>query len=135
MTVRVRYNIHSAISSTMAEERDLGNLALGIVSDLLTKGGTWKTVLSAGASNVELYFDNISTINLLIMRTTTVNPNDTPANVVITINGPSTEALTIQPIPSTKEGHFLMSTTGVTSVYASNPGSVDMQLTIVAAGV
>lgn len=135
MTVRVRYSVSVSVSSTMAEERDLGNTSWQVVTDLEAKGGTWKTVLAANAANVLLQIDNISTIQFLAMRTTTVNPNDVLTQIQIKRNSTSGEIIEILPLGDALEGHLLMATDGVTSVYASNPGTVDINLTVVAAGI
>jgi hypothetical protein len=135
MPVRVRYSVTVAVSSTPAEERDLGNVSWSIVTDIEAKGGTWKTTLSAGASNVQLQIDNISTIQFLALRTTTVNPNDTLTLVNIRKNSTSGEVTEILPLGDALEGHMLISTDGITAIYASNPGSVDINLTVVAAGI
>ena len=134
MTVRVRYTLQSAISSTCAEERDLGNVYWQIVTDQPAKGGTWKTVLPAGSAAVQLQIDNISYIHLLIIRTVANNPNYTPNPITISLNSPTGPSFIIRPLGDAQEGHFLMSTEQLTAVYATNTGPCDMALTIIAAG-
>lgn len=135
MGVRVRYSLAAGVSSTTAEERDLGNVKWEIVADEKTKGGTWKTVLLAGATDVQLQIDNISTIQLLIIRTNAKDPNNAPNAISIKRNGIGGEAILIKPLGSALEGHFVLSTDSLTSIYATNAGTVDMELTIVAAGI
>ncbi len=134
MSVRVRYTVQSAISSTPAEERDLGNVYWQIVTDLEQKGGTWKTVVPAGTSGLQLQIDNISTIQLLILRTTANNQNQQPNGVTINLNTPTGPQLLIQPLGDAQEGHLLVSTDQVTALYASNTGPADMAVTVIAAG-
>lgn len=134
MSVRVRYSVLSAISSTPAEERDLGNSYWQIVTDVIAKGGSWRTIVPAGSSGILLQLDNISTINLLVIRTVSSDPNQLPVPVTIQINSLTAPALTIAPLGDSQEGHFLMSTAGVTALYASNAGGVDMMLSLICAG-
>jgi hypothetical protein len=134
MSVRVRYSILSAISSTTAEERDLGNTYWQIVTDEEQKGGTWKTIVPSGSSGVQIQIDNISTITLLIIRTTAVNPNQQPNGVTINLNSPTGPMFLIQPLGAAQEGHFMISTDQVTAVFVTNTGPADMNLTVAAAG-
>lgn len=134
MSVRVRYSIMCAISSTPAEERDLGNVNWQIVTDMEMKGGTWKTVVPTGSSAIQLQIDNISTIQLLIVRTVANNQNMAPGDVTLNLNSPTGPAVLIQPLGDAQEGHLVMSTDGLTAVYASNSSGVDMALTIIASG-
>lgn len=134
MAVRVRYKLETTVSSTSAEERDLGNVKWEVVTDEEAKGGTWKTLLPAGSTDVQLRIDNITTIQLLIIRTNPKNPNDAPSAISIKRNGAGNEAILIKPIGSSTEGHFLISTDSLTSIFATNSGSTDMELTICATG-
>ena len=134
MSVRVRYSVQCAVSSTPAEERDLGNTNWQIVTDQEMKGGTWKTVLPAGSAGVQIQIDNISTIQLLIIRTVANNQNQQPGGIIVNINTPTGPQLLIQPLGDAQEGHMLVSTDGVTALFASNPSTVDMAMTVIAAG-
>lgn len=134
MSVRVRYSVMCAISSTPAEERDLGNVNWQILTDMEMKGGTWKTVVPTGSSGLQLQIDNISTIQLLIIRTVANNQNQAPGPITLNLNSPSGPQLLIQPLGDAQEGHLVLSTDGVTAVYASNASGVDMALTIIASG-
>ena len=134
MGVRVRYSLAGAVSSTTAEERDLGNVKWEIVTDQEAKGGTWKTVLLVGAVDVQLQIDNISTIQLLVIRTNARDPNQAPNGISIKRNLITAEAILIKPLGDAQEGHFILSTDSLTAIYASNPGPSEMELTIVAAG-
>lgn len=134
MSIRIRYAVIGAGSSTTAEEKDLGNSKWEIVSDGLTKGGTWVTTLAAGATDVQLQIDNLSSINLLVIRSMANDPNDTPVGITVKRNNNGGEAIPIAPLSGTEEGHLVLSTTGLTALYASNPGTIVMKLTIFAAG-
>jgi hypothetical protein len=132
--VRVRYTIQSAISSTSAEERDLGNTNWQIVTDQEAKGGTWKTVVTAGTSGLQIQIDNISVIQLLIIRIVANNPNQPPNGIVLNFNSPTGPQVLVQPLGDAQEGHMVISTDSVTALYASNPGVTDMAMTVIASG-
>lgn len=133
MPVRLRYRVEVAVSSNENEDRDLGNGAYEVVNDYEGEGGGWKTNLAAGATDVQIQLPNIADAKFLMVRITPTDPNDTPAQVDLKLDD------TINtPIPvvarANKEGHFLLSTTGLTALYATNAGSVGMSLTVFAAG-
>lgn len=135
MAIRVRYSISAAVSSTTAEERDLGNLKMEVVTDVETKGGAWKTVLPASTTNLELKIDNLAQIHLLFIRTTSSDPNVAPVSITLKRNSTGAEAIEIKPLGDAKEGHLLLTTNGLTSLYASNSTSTEMILTVLAVGI
>lgn len=134
MPVRVRYKLESSISSTTAEEKDLGNGKFEILTDALGEGGVRKTLLVAAATDVALDIGNVAAINYILIRTNPKDPTDTPAAVELKKSGTGGEVISIEPLGTSKEGHFLLSTSGVTSLHASNPGSVDMEVTLFVCG-
>jgi hypothetical protein len=134
MPVRVRYKIEVAISSTSAEEKDLGNVKWEIVTDKQGEGGGWKTLIAAGATDIQIPIDSIADVRLLVLRTTVKDPNQAPSDILIRRNLITAEQIQITPLQDIKEGHFLLSTEGLTALFASNPGAVDMEMTILACG-
>lgn len=134
MAVRVRYKVEVSVSSTTAEEKDLGNVKYEVVDDAQGEGGTWKTVLAAASSNVQIQLDNIATARFLLFKTNAKDPTQAPGIVQIKKNSTGGEIMEIKPLGTNKEGHFLMSTDSITAIYASNPGAVVMELTVIACG-
>jgi hypothetical protein len=139
MTVRVRYKIQATVSSSSAEEKDLCNQMWEVVCDGLGEGGSWKTVLLAGAGvlpdpPVQLYLGNVASAKLVIVRTNSKDPTQAPNEIVLMRNSPTGEATTVIPLVDAKEAHMLLISDGVTALYAINPGTVDMEVTVVAAG-
>lgn len=134
MAVRVRYKLEVAISSTTAEEKDLGNVKWEVVTDGIGEGGGWKTTLAAAAADIQIPLDSIAAAKFLVVRTNAKDPLNTPGTINIRRNTVMGEEIAIVPLPSSAEGHFLLSTTGLTALYASNPGTVDMELTILVGG-
>jgi len=103
------------------------------VNDLEGEGGGWKTNLAASATDEQVELPNIADAKFLMVRITPKDPNDEPAQVSLKLNDVGNT-----PIPivarAGKEGHFLLSTTGLTALYATNDGSIDMSLTVFSAG-
>jgi hypothetical protein len=134
MSIRVRYSIKTRLSSDPTNEQyDLGNLNIEVVDDQLAEGGTRSTTLAAGAVDEAIDMCGIADVKFLHIRTAPVDPLDDPAEVRLKLNGGS-EEIAVLPIGVSKEGHFLISSAGITSVTASNPGAVDMKVTVAAAG-
>ena len=134
MAVRLRFSVATSISSTTAEEKDLGQSSFEVVSDAQGEGGNWKLTLPAGSADVQLQLGNISSLAFLAIRTNAKNPLDDPAAITLKKDSASGEPITIAPLPDTKEGHLLLTTTGITALYLSNSGTVDMEVTVAASG-
>lgn len=134
MTVRARYRIEASVSSTTAEEKDLGNLKMEQACDSQADGGSRKNVVVALASDVDITPRQLTTTRMLLIRTAAKNPNDTPATINLKKNSTLGEEWAIVPLSGTREGYFVTTTDSVTALYVSNPGSVDMEVTVMAAG-
>lgn len=136
MATRTRYRIAVGISSNPEnEEKDLGNTVGEVVSDTLSDGGTWQSVLAAGATDVLVQLTQLSTARFLVVRAFSNDPNITPVAITLKKNAIGGEAWTVAPLPSTKEAYFLASTDGVTALYLTNPsGTVAMRVIIAMAG-
>jgi hypothetical protein len=134
MTVRIRYKITATVSSTSAEERDLANQAWEVVNDAQGEGGSWKTTLAAGATDVQLNLGNLAACRMLFVRTTAKDPTQVPGDIVVKRNSTGGETLTVRPLTDAKEGFLAFVTDSLTALYASNPGTVVMDVVVVAAG-
>lgn len=134
MSVRLRYKIECAISSTSSEERDLGNVKVEVVSDAQGEGGTRKFNLAGGDTDIPICLGNVSNAKFLFIRTLPANQNDPCSEVRIRLNNILGEQLLISPVAPSKEGYLLITATGVTAVYASNMGTTAMALTVSVAG-
>jgi hypothetical protein len=142
MAVRLRYKIEAATSSTPAEDRDLGNVKIEVLVDSQGEGGARVINLAAPPAPIppalpaetEISLGDVSSARFLLIRTQPANQND-PCNVVkIRLNSPTAEQLVISPISPSKEGYFLMTAAGITSLYALNTGTTLMKLTLSVAG-
>lgn len=134
MPIRLRQSNTIAISSGLKETKDLGNITWEVVTDGLNEGGVWKTVVLAGAVNTPLNIDNISTISFLAIKTTSRDPTRLPVALDFRRNAVDAEIFTIEPLPATKEGHFMITTNSMTALYVTNSGAVDMEVIVVACG-
>jgi len=130
MSVRARYSIGFSVSSTSAEEKDLGNVKWEVVSDGYGEGGSRKMTLDAGAVDVQLAMGNVTDAALLIIRTNAKDPTQDPVEVRVRLNVITADQLKIVPLSGTKEGHMQLSTTGLTGLFASNPGAIPMEITV-----
>lgn len=134
MPVRSRVRIEVGISSTTQEARDLGNGNFEQVTDGLGEGGSRKFTLAASTTDAPLDLGNISSAAMLVIRTNAKDPLQDPVEISIKRNDIANEAHPITPLPDTKEGFYVTTTSGVTSLFATNAGSVDMELTLFTAG-
>lgn len=135
MSVRVRYRIGAYVSSTTAEDKDLANQSWEVVTDVLGEGGSWKTTLQPGDTDVDVHLGNLASAKILIVRTTSKDPTLNPTPLTFKKNNIAGEEIIVQPMGDAKEGHFLLSTDSITALYATNPiGGVIMDIIVVAAG-
>lgn len=119
MSVRLRYKLSVAVSSTNAEDNDLGNTKFEVVADDNNEGGVWKTTVAAAAT-VTLNLDNITSAKFLFMRFTPKDPTLKMTALVLTLNG-TIVLPPIYPVGSTQdEAIFMISTSGISSVQIAN---------------
>ena len=133
MAVRVRYKIEVSISSTTAEDKDLGNHNYLVISDSAAEGGSRKVVLAAGVTDVVISMRELATAKFIVIRTNALNASETPGTITFKKHSTLGEETSIVPL-SSSGGHFLLSTDSVTALYASNPGTVSMEITVIVAG-
>lgn len=134
MPVRARYQMQVGISSTSAEEKDLGNANYQQVTDGFNEGGTMKLTLVASAIDVPVALDNIATVGLIAIKTNAKDPTQPAGEIKIRFNTITNEQRSIIPMPGQPEGHLLMTTGNLTSLFATNLAGVDMEMTITIAG-
>lgn len=134
MAVRVRYKVTVSISSTTAEEKDLANQTYEIANDALGEGGTVKYKVIAGATDLPIQFGQVASVKFLLIRTQAKDPTQNPVALTFKKNSNVGEAIVVAPLATEAEGHMLLSTDGITSLYVSNAGAVDMEVTLIMAG-
>ncbi len=132
-TIRVIWSI--GISSSTAEENDLGKGKQEFVNSASNEGGTWLTQLATSATDVQLNLGNLASVKFLAIKTKAHDPTQTPSAITIKRNSNVGEAQTIDILTGGKEGIYMISTTGLTAVYATNlSGSVPMDVIVYAIG-
>jgi hypothetical protein len=135
MTVRLVYTITVSISSTSAGEKDLGNPSFKVTNDAQGEGGAQKATLSAGATDVPLSLGNVSSAKFLLIKTNAKDPTLTLPTINVRKNAIGGEVIPVVPLSGAKEAHMLLTTSAITSLYATNPSStVDVEVTVLAAG-
>lgn len=136
MTVRVRYRVELAISSTDAEERDLGDLKIEVVDDSQGDGGVRKFKIPASTTDLAISMGDIADAKLVFLRTQPVDPNDSLPDVLVRkLAPPGGEQFTIKPLGTEKEAHFLLISESISALYVTNTSaSVDVYLTVGLAG-
>jgi hypothetical protein len=134
MSVRIRYRIEASVSSTSAEEKDLGNVVYEVVNDESGDGGVRKTLLAGGATDVSIKLNQVTTAKFVLIRTNAKDPTDTLGPIDIKKNAIGGEVTTIEPLPGATEAHMLLVTSGITDLFATNSGSIDTEVTVMAVG-
>ena len=134
MTVRVRYGLSGAISSSTAENKDLGNGVFEVIDDTQGEGGSRKITLPASATDVSIGMCDIADAKFFMLRATPKDPNDDCHEVKIRFNLITADEISIKPLGTGKEAYILLTTTGVTALFATNTGATDMSLTLFIAG-
>jgi hypothetical protein len=134
MSVRVRYRLDAAISSSSAESKDLGNGSYEVVDDSQGEGGSRKITLPGSATDVAISLCDVADAKFFLLRVTPKDQNDDAHEVKIRLNSPTGDEISVKPLGTTKEAYFMVTTTGLTALYATNTGSTDMSLTVFVAG-
>ena len=134
MSVYVRFGITASVSSTSSEEKDLGSFVSEVLDPTQNEGGSRKVTLLGSAVDAQIALCDIADAKFLILKTEPKDPNDDGAEVKIRLNSPTGEEISVKPLGTGKAGYFLITTTGLTALYATNTGAEDMYLTIVIAG-
>jgi len=135
MPIRLRQGATITVSSSAQNEnKDLGNLVWEVVTDDLGEGGTWKTLVPASSTDLEIKLDNVANVQFLALRTNSKDPTQDPVALDFKKNSAAGEVFQIKPLSKAKEGNFLMTTDGITSLFVTNGGSIDMEVTVVIAG-
>lgn len=134
MSIRVRYKLDIAISSTSAEERDLGNGKFEIVVDSQNEGGSYKTTVIGPSVDVPIQLPNVATARMIGVRTNPKNPNDVPEALTFKRQTILGEAFVIAPLATSKEGYWFFTTDALNALFCSNPGTIAMEVTVFVAG-
>jgi len=133
--MRTRLKLSIAMSSTNAEDRDLGNGMYEVVTDSLEVGGSVKMTLVASEEGTLVYSAGSAASRIVVVRTTPRDPTQAAARVALHFNAPGNiDPVIVTPVGDAREGLFAGMLDGVTSIYASNLDDVDTHVTVFVAG-
>lgn len=128
MSVRLRYKLTAAVSSSSAEENDLGNAKFEVVTDSNDEGGIWKTTVAPSTTDT-IELDNITTAKFLMLRFTPTDPTQTMTQVAVTLNGTAT--IPVYPAPNSKEAVLMLTSSGITSLSVANTDPASVKLDVI----
>lgn len=129
MGVRVTFEVLVQISENTQEFKELGKSPPWRgTNDLLDEGGTWRQKIVAGATDVLVDLNGLANGRLLAIKTS--------QTITFKKNSAGGEAWTVRPLGTgALDGVFYATTDGITSLYFSNAGSLDAEVTISLAGM
>jgi hypothetical protein len=129
MSITVNWNIELSVSETTLENKELGQTSpwQGNNSQL-DDGGSFRRKIPAGSTDILVPMVGLSNGRLLGIKTS--------QTIIIKKNSSGGEPWTIRPLGvGALDGIFLVTTDGITSIYVSNAGSLDANVTFVVGGV
>lgn len=131
--IRLRYSLKVGVSSTDAEDKDLCNQDTELLIDTLGEGGSLKFKIPATTSDVLVQHPAVASAKFVYLKATAKDPTQTAVEMTVKRNSTGGEAWPLTPIDG-KAAHLLLSTSGLTALYVSNPGAVDMEIIVAVAG-
>lgn len=128
MSIRTKFEIDYSLSENSSAAKELGQTPPWAgATDALDDGGTWRRRIAAGATDVLIDLNGLTTCRLLTLKST--------QTITWKINNTGTTAITLRALGTgATEGVLFMTTDSVTALYLSNAGSVDAEVTITIAG-
>lgn len=132
MTVRGRLNLVFSVSSqAQPEDKDLGNLKMELLVDAQDEGGGFKTIVPASSTNVELNFPEVDALRVIAIRTKAKVSTDTAVPLSFKLDDVGKDPFVVAPPDDGKEGLFVLTTPGVSTIFCTNAGTVAMEVTLV----
>lgn len=127
MAIRVNFEAKLEISETTGEGKELGKADWNGKNDEQQNGGSFLQTIVAGSTDVLVDLNGLSDGALVGIKT--------DQEISIKKNSAAGEAWTVKPLGvGALSGIFIVTTTGVSSLYVSNSGSLDAEVTFVFAG-
>lgn len=129
MAIRVKFEVDLQISENTQGQKELGKTAPWCgTNDLQDNGGTWRQRLSAGDTDIQVDLNGLANGRLIAIKSS--------EEILVKKNSAAGEAWTIRPLGTgATDGIFVITTDGVTSLFLSNVGSLDADVTFSIAGV
>jgi len=129
MAVRVSFEVDLAISENTQALNELGKSPPWKgKADVLDNEGTWRQRILAGATDVVIDMNGLTNGRLVAIKTT--------QEISIKKNDSANEAWVIRPLGTgATEGIFVTTTDAITSLFVTNAGSLDAEVTFSIAGL
>ena len=129
MAIRTKFTVDLSLSENGGEAKELGaSPPWRGVNDQLDDGGTWRRKIVGSATDIEIDLNGLANGRLIGIKTT--------KQIAVKKNSALGEAWLVRPLGTgAMEGIFLVTTDGVTSLFVSNPGTEDAEVTFSIAGI
>lgn len=129
MAIRVKFELDLQISENSKGQKELGKTApWSGTNDQQDNGGSWRQRLEAGSTDVLIDLNGLATGRMIAIKS--------DQEISVKKNSAVGEAWLITPMGTgASDGIFVITTDGVTSLYVSNAGSLDAEVTFSIAGV
>lgn len=129
MAIRVKFEVSLQISENSQGQKELGKTAPWCgTNDLQDNGGTWRQRLAAGDTDILVDLNGLANGRLIAIKSN--------QEILIKKNSAGGEAWTVRPLGTgATDGIFVITTDGVTSLYLTNAGGLDADVTFSIAGV
>lgn len=128
MAIRVNFEIRLQLSETTQDSQELGKTAPWRgVNDQQINGGTFLQRITAGATDVLIDLNGLANATMVAIKSS--------EEITVKKNSAGGEPWTIKPLGiGALDGVMVITTDGVTSLFVSNPGAVDANVTFAFAG-
>lgn len=126
--MRIKHKSYSALSSTSAGEKDLGNHDPDVyeICDVMPEGGSRRYKI-AGSANLNLDMAGVANGQYIHLKTT--------RNIVVTVTVSAvTRAIPVVVPSGFNFGYFMVTTDGVTAINVANSTSNEVEVTVQLAG-
>jgi len=134
MTVRASLSLCISASSGPVENKDLGFIERSDKFTNYSESSKNVDTVLAGAVNQLIALGGLTTCEILALVIYPVDQNQTPSTLNIRRNLITAEEIAIKPIGPRKQGFLVLTTTGLTSLFVSNPGTTAMRVEFLSIG-
>lgn len=134
MSVRVTIDTKISVSSDERGHKDLGNFGSIVTTDAWNEGGTQKSRIAGGGTVKEIILDDIESVGLLFVRISPTNTNENWTALTLQLNADTGEEITITPVAGKRVGYFLITTSGLNSLFFTNNETISLDIVIIMAG-
>ncbi len=134
MAVRLTFKAEFSVSSTMADEKDLGNGEYQVRTDAMNEGGAWRTRVADAETDLEIKLDNIANVKFIFLRLTPVVETDPAPVITFKLDAIGNTAVTLASPSDRKEGMLMLTTDSLSALYVTNASGYAVDLTVSVAG-